>query len=52
MESTHPELASHFLAYHAGYTLLHLASRLIGESERKDIPGRNAILEQVGNPVG
>ena len=46
-----PELAGRS-AHHFLNTLLHLPGALVGKRQGQYMPGRDALLQQVGNPVG
>jgi len=51
VESARPDSAG-ALANDPLYASFHLAGRFIGKGERQNFPGRYALLNEVGYPVG
>ena len=52
MECTHPQPGGHFGAGESLDAPAHLACGLVGESQREDMPGVVAAVQQVHNLVG
>ena len=51
MKGAHIDLAGVLVAYKVADAILHFVGGLVGERQRKDVPGLHALLDEIGNLI-